>query len=64
MGYRLVHVLGVLEFRIFIDALLDKYLFKGGEEQGLLLLLFLDLYILGGIIVYLLDLDLSFIVRF
>ena len=43
MGYRLVHVLGVLEFRIFIDALLDKYLFEGGEEQGLLLLLFLNL---------------------
>ena len=43
MGYRLVHVLGVLEFRIFINTFLDKYLFKGGEEQGLLLLLFLDL---------------------
>lgn len=43
MGYRLVHVLGVLELRVFINTFLDKYLFKGGEEQGLLLLLFLDL---------------------
>ena len=32
MGYRLVHVLGVLELRVFINTFLDKYLFKGGER--------------------------------
>lgn len=34
MGYRLVHVLGVLELRIFIDALLDKYLSREAKNRA------------------------------
>ena len=30
-----VHRLGVLELLVFVDALLDEYLFQGGEVQGL-----------------------------
>ena len=39
---RLVHILGVLELRVLVDAFLDKDLLERGIEERLLLLLFLD----------------------